>query len=155
MPRFVWTRCPKIKPPGLAWPLASSTAVWRAGWTTQPCPKWHVDPPEAAKFIGVSAMAIVKERNIWETNGAPLGFLASVVLWQMFVDSKKKLIVRNIVVYRCMYTYIYVHIYMYIYIYMGCPPPVPTLFVLLLVFTVFFCIFWDIFFKRFFKSIWT
>jgi len=74
-----------------------------------------VDPPEAAKFIGVSAMAIVKERNIWETNGAPLGFLASVILWQMFVDSKKKLIVRNIVVYRCMY------IYMYIYIY-GAPP---------------------------------
>ena len=88
-----------------------------------------MDPPEAAKFIGVSAMAIVKERNIWETNGAPLGFLASVVLWQTFVDSKKKLIVRNIVVYRCMYTYIYIYvhiyIYMYIYIYIyiwGAPP---------------------------------
>ena len=119
-----------------------------------------MDPPEAAKFIGVSAMAIVKERNIWETNGAPLGFLASVVLWQTFVDSKKKLTVRNIVVYRCMYTYIYICTYIYIYIctyiyIWGAPPLVPTLFVLLLVFTVFFCIFWDIFFKRFFKSIWT
>ena len=144
MPRFVWTRCPKIKPPGLAWPLASSTAVWRAGWTTQPCPKWHVDPPEAAKFIGVSAMAIVKERNIWETNGAPLGFLASVILWQMFVDSKKKLIVRNIVVYRCMYIYICTYIYMV-------PPPVPTLFVLLLVFTVFFAYFGVYMFLTFFQ----
>ena len=88
-------------------------------------------------------MAIVKERNIWETNGAPLGFLASVILWQMFVDSKKKLIVRNIVVYRCMYIYIYVHIYIYIYM---VPPPVPTLFVLLLVFTVFFAYFGIYFF---------